>query len=374
MPAAGAVAVEATGAIEGKVTEASSHMPLPGIEVCAITTNFELLGEEESEYEHAFGCAKTGPAGEYKVSELRPESYFVEFFAPGGKLNFVAQLYDGKLELSEASHVSVVAEKTTPDIDAELSPGGEIAGRVTDAATGAPVGEAVACALRANAKGSVEAVSCAVSEANGEYTIRGLPSGAYKLGFIAAGFGTQYYNGKSSEAEAESVSVVAPELTQGIDAALEPGGPPVPAPGSTSPEATPTSKLPGALTTPSSSSSDATLSLAGTRVAVARNGDALVKVDCAGAVTCRAKLTLKTKRMVTVKGRRTLRTVTIGTSVILSIAAGEKATAQIKLDSAGRGLLSADHGRLDVELALVTPGRRQDHSVVLVERTSHGKR
>lgn len=70
---------------------------------------------------------------------------------------------------------------------------------------------------------------------------------------------------------------------------------------------------------------------------------------------------------VRVKGKRVLRTVTIGTSAILSVLDGKTATTQIELDSAGRRLLR-DHGRLKVELALVTPGRKQDESAVLVER------
>jgi|GEM_PF-5765909 hypothetical protein len=70
---------------------------------------------------------------------------------------------------------------------------------------------------------------------------------------------------------------------------------------------------------------------------------------------------------VRVKGKRMLRMVTIGTSTILSILHGKTAIAQIKLDSAGRRLLR-DRGRLEVDLALVTPGRKQDESVVLVER------
>lgn len=49
------------------------------------------------------------------------------------------------------------------------------------------------------------------------------------------------------------------------------------------------------------------------------------------------------------------------------------ATAQIKLDSAGRRLLG-DHGRLEVDLALVTPGRNQAESVVLIERKARPKR
>ncbi len=350
------------------MTEAGSHAPLQGIEVCAITTNFELLGEEESEYEHVFGCTKTGAGGEYEVASLSPGGYFVEFVVPpASKLNYIAQLYDGKYELSEATTVSVAAEKTTSGIEAELPPGAEIAGVVTSAATGAPINEAIACVLRTNAKGQAESVSCGFSEASGTYTIRGIPSGGYKLGFAAEGFEVAYYNGKTSEAEAELVQATAPNLTPGIDEALKPGGPPTPPPGSASAEPTSGTKLSGGLGASSSPSPNSTLSLTGKRIAVARDGDALVKVDCAGTESCRAKLTLRVKLAVRVKGKRMLRTVTIGTSTILSVLHGKTATAQIELDSAGRKLLR-DHGRLEVDLALVTPGRKQDESVVLIER------
>jgi hypothetical protein len=364
-----AQAAEALGGISGKVTEAAgSHAPVQGIEVCAITANFELLGEEESEYEHAFGCSKTGAEGEYEVASLRPEGFYVEFVPPpGSELNYIAQLYDGRYALSEATTVSVAAEKTTPNIDAELSVGAEIAGIVTSAATGAPVDEAVACALRTNAKGQVEVPGCGSSEASGAYTIRGLPSGGYKVGFEAAGFEVAYYNGKTSEAEAELVQATAPNLTPGIDETLKPGGPPTPPPGSASAESTSGTKLSGGLGGSSSPSPNSTLSLSGKRIVVARDGDALVKVDCAGTEGCRAKLTLRIKMAVRVKGKRMLRTVTIGTSVILSVLHGRTATAYIKLDSAGRKLLR-ERGRLEVDVELVTPGRKRDESVVLVER------
>jgi hypothetical protein len=114
-------------------------------------------------------------------------------------------------------------------------------------------------------------------------------------------------------------------------------------------------------------SADATLSFAGRRIPVARDGYALVKVDCAGAASCLAKLTLKVKRTVRIKGKRKLRTVTIGTAII-SITAGKKVTAKIKLDATGRGLLNAARGRLSVELALVTHEHDQDERVVLVKQ------
>jgi Carboxypeptidase regulatory-like domain len=367
-------AAEALGGIAGTVTEFGSHAPLAGIEVCAVTTNFELLGEEESEYEHAFGCVKTGTAGEYEVASLRPGSYYVEFFpVPLSKLNYIALLYDGKYELSEATSVAVTAEKTTLDINAELLPGAEITGVVTSAVTGAPINEATVCALRTNTKGPSELVSCGSSEASGAYTIRGLQSGGYKVGFAASGFETAFYNGKISEAEAELVQATAPNLTPGIDGALKPGITPTAPPGSASGESSSGAKLSGGLGASSSPSPKSTLSLAGRHIPVAHDGDALVKVDCAGTESCRAKLTLRVKMAIHVKGKRMLRTVTIGTSAILSIFHGKTALAQIKLDPEGLRLLR-DHERLHVDLVLVAPGRKQDDSVVLVERRTRSKK
>jgi hypothetical protein len=368
-------AAEALGGIEGQVTAAPTRAPVQGIEVCAITTNFELLGEEESEYQHVFACTKTGADGEYKVTELDPGTYYVDFVATAASgLNYLPQIYDDKLELSEATQVTVTAEKATPEIDAELSPGGEMAGTVTDALTGAPVGGAIVCALKAGPTGS-EPVGCAIAEANGEYTIRGLPTGSYKLGFLAPGFETEYYKDKTSEAEAEVLSVTAPQLISGIDETLAPGEPGPSETGSTSPTSgSPTAKLPGASGTQSSSAPETTVSLIGTRISVVRNGDAMVKLACSDAAACSARLILEARRLVKVNGKKLLRTVTIGKSAILSIGAGKRLTATIQLDSAARRLLRAHHGQLQVHLTLATLGGKQDDRVVLVEQKRRGSR
>ncbi len=179
----------------------------------------------------------------------------------------------------------------------------------------------------------------------------------------------QYYKYKSSEAEAEPVSVMAPALVSGIDAALTPGGPPALGPGSAAPtETMPTTNVPGALHTQSTSGPETTLSLVGRRISVARDGDATLTLACAAATTCPAKLTLKLRRLVKVKGKKVLQSITIGKSAILSIAAGKRLTVRIELNAEGRRLLLADHGRLAADLTLATHGGRQDDSVVLVER------
>jgi hypothetical protein len=353
------------------VTDASSHAPVAGIRVVAITTNFALLGEEESEYEHVVGDATTGAAGEYKVPELRPGTYYVEFLTPpASTLNYVPQLYGDTLQLAAATKVTVVAEKTTPEIDAALSPGAEISGTVTNASTGAPVDEAVACALTTNTSGELQAVACVQSAANGVYTLRGLPTGSYKLGFFGKGFEVQYYKDKTSEAEAESISVTAPELASGIDEAMTPESQMTPEQGpESSTEATPTtSKLgSGPITTQAQKTPETTLSLLGKRVAVASDGDAVVRLSCTGAVSCGAKLTFGVQQRVKVKGKKVLRTVTIGKSAILSIGAGKRLTLRIKLDAAARRLLK-DHGRLDVKLVLKTLAGERDENIVLVEK------
>jgi len=70
---------------------------------------------------------------------------------------------------------------------------------------------------------------------------------------------------------------------------------------------------------------------------------------------------------VTIKGRRVTRAFAIGTTPVLSIAAGKTQIAHIKLDAAVRALLRG-HQELRVELALATPGRKRAESVVLVGR------
>jgi carboxypeptidase family protein len=354
---------EAYGGLEGKVTDASSRDPIQGIEVCAFASDYELLGEQESEYEHAEGCEKTAAGGEYEISGLSPGGYYVVFFSlPETNLDYVGELYSGASELSAATLVPVTAEKTTPNIEAQLSLGAEISGRLTDAQTGAPVAGAYVCALRTSAKSPLESLSCAFSEANGEYTLRGLPSGSYKLGFVAKGFEIAYYNGKSTAAEADAVSVVAPGLTTGIDDALTPGTAPLAGLGTSPPGgSTPGSNLPGSLTP------RAILSLIGRRLKVMADGRALVKVACAGPSSCTAKLTLRATKTTIVKGERVRHTVAVGTSPVLTIAAGRTQTDAIRLDSAARAFLGG-HGELRVELLLATLGHKQDESVLLVER------
>ncbi|MGH2902173.1 MAG: hypothetical protein ACRDK7_01045 [Solirubrobacteraceae bacterium] len=80
---------------------------------------------------------------------------------------------------------------------------------------------------------NAEDFGCATTNVSGKYTIAGLESGEYEVGFFSPFGGsldyvTQYYNDKSSASEATPVSVTAPATSAGIDAAMQTvGAPPV---------------------------------------------------------------------------------------------------------------------------------------------------
>src|SRR5208283_556708 len=196
-------ALQPSGQISGTVTDASTKADVAGIEVCASTS------------EHVFAsCATTNSSGEYTIAGLASGSYTVEFASSFTGANYITQYYNGKSKFSEATPVSVTTGTTTPDINAALQPGGEVSGKVTNASTKASVEGIEVCAYTSE----LGFVRCATTNASGEYTIAGLSTGEYKVEFtsISTSYVTQYYNGKSSLSEANSVSVTAGTTTPNI--------------------------------------------------------------------------------------------------------------------------------------------------------------
>lgn len=132
------VALQTGGVIAGKATDASTHAGIADIEVCA----------DEAEFGR---CASTNANGEYAIVGLSG-TYNVGFYADNENLNYVSQT-DEK--------VSVSAGGTASGVNAELHPGGQITGRVTDVSTHDGLTKIEVCASEVG--GEVE--SCAETTA-----------------------------------------------------------------------------------------------------------------------------------------------------------------------------------------------------------------
>jgi hypothetical protein len=137
-------------------------------------------------------------------------------FAPSG-LNYLPQFYTGASSLSGAEPVAVTTGSDTSGIDAALAVGGQISGTVTDASTTSPVAGVEVILYDSNG----DLVALAQTTSDGTYTITGLITGSYRVGFNPGGtYVPQFYNGKSSLAVADTVSVTAGATATGVDAAL----------------------------------------------------------------------------------------------------------------------------------------------------------
>jgi hypothetical protein len=204
------------GTITGAAIEAGSEHPIRGLSVCA-----SAHGGEYS------GCTVTAADGKYAITGLPADpKYQVEFFA-GKELNYLTQYYDGKEGLGNWDPVPVLVGEITDEVDAVMKPGAQIAGKVTEDGTAAPLGGIEVCALDpANNPRAQEFEQCALTDAAGDYTIRSLRSGTFVVAFSRErglggdGYLTQYYDGVSSAAQATAIAVAPPETRAGINAHL----------------------------------------------------------------------------------------------------------------------------------------------------------
>ncbi len=160
-------------------------------------------------------CTYTEANGEYAIVGLRAGSYQVRFQGDGD----AAQYYDGAYLAKEATPVVVSAASTRSGIDAALSPGGSIRGKVTAAAGGKDASGVTVCASLVGGEPAV--AGCGQTSNRGEYSIGGLDPGSYTVEFADKGkYETEFYDGVSSAAEATPVAVDLGAPSEGIDAEM----------------------------------------------------------------------------------------------------------------------------------------------------------
>jgi Carboxypeptidase regulatory-like domain len=172
---------------------------------------------------HSISCQVTASnsGGEYTIGGLPSGSYRVSFSAYGEGVNYLSQYYNGRALEGEANPVAVTAPNATAGIDAALSAGGQIAGRVTAASGGAALANIEVCVMA-----PALLPRCTTTNAGGEYTLTSLPSGSYSVEFYS--FEAEVFSasegGNYLSQSDPGVSVTAGNTTSNVDAALPTGG------------------------------------------------------------------------------------------------------------------------------------------------------
>ncbi|HEY3383078.1 MAG TPA: carboxypeptidase regulatory-like domain-containing protein [Vicinamibacterales bacterium] len=202
--------------ITGAVTAGGN--PVNGIEIDLYSTGSRFLLSRT-----------TDTAGGFGFNGLPPGTYFVQTAAsPSG---YLEQTYNGVncggvgCDTSAGTSVTVAAGQTLSGINFSLSRGGAISGTVTNGT--APVAGVTVTAVTRSGFGTYPGV---VTDAQGMYTINGLPAGLYVVratGVAADGYVTELYNGLSCASctylSGTSVPVTQGQTTPGINFILAHG-------------------------------------------------------------------------------------------------------------------------------------------------------
>ncbi len=203
------------GGITGAVTAEGSGDPLQDVSV--------FLYNPAGDY---LSSTSVNASGLYTFTALASGVYYVRFNPYGDSDQYLEEYYDGQLDLQSADPVTVTAPAMVSGIDASLTLGAVITGRVTgnDNPQGLP-------------DISVNVYDCygfyagyASTNESGYYTTTGLLAGGYRIAFSPNSSGDsraylrEYYNDKTNLDDANLVTVANGETKTGMDAVLARGG------------------------------------------------------------------------------------------------------------------------------------------------------
>ncbi len=207
------------GEITGRVLDASGS-PVGGI--CAYAYLDLPMGQST-----LYNDVATAQDGAYTFLGMESGTYTIEFVPSCyGPSPYAVDWYPNSPSQAKAAPVNVDAPATAGGIDVQLSAGGSITGRVTDAA-GTGLGGICINPIEATTSGEVVTFVETSTDAEGNYTVTGLPPGEAVLDFFSGCGGGDYigtFDGGSTQLSARPIPITAGDTTSGIDVTMSPGG------------------------------------------------------------------------------------------------------------------------------------------------------
>jgi hypothetical protein len=206
------------GSIAGTVTAEAGGQPLADVEVCGVSASSTLKV-----------CDETDSSGAYELHSLTTGAYRVGFRPQRSSAAYAPGFYDGAASSSGATLVPVSATQITSGIDGELAVGARVEGVVT--ASGSPLATIPVCLF---AVGAASAQSCTETGPGGTYSLSGIATGSYQVGFNlgpaeiggtgatggVGGYLPQYYDAVPIRAAAQTLLLSGPESLSGVNADL----------------------------------------------------------------------------------------------------------------------------------------------------------
>lgn len=204
--------------ISGHVTDASTGDSLAN--VC-------VLGMDQPESDDPTGgYACTDEDGNYQMTGVAPGTWYVAVDDDSGA--HPRTWYPGTTDPAAAVAVTTTGGQDTSAVDVALSPAAYVSGTITRASTGQPLPDVCVVAQRASDDAFLRNGGPNIcSDADGHYTVGGLPAGHVKIEFGPSGYEellAQWAYGKDSAATASLIPVVAGQTTTGVNAAMREGG------------------------------------------------------------------------------------------------------------------------------------------------------
>ncbi len=190
------------GLVSGTVSETGSGGPVPGAMVAALhTSDFAMATSAGADRGGRY--TMLAPVGDYYVYLLDPAVMHTSGFYG-------------------APDVVSVAEGETTAVDPAMAPTtGAVTGTVTETGTGDPIEGALAVTLE---EATMIAGVGSVSDADGGYTITGVPGGSHAAVFVdlTGGHRPEFYNDHPDLGGLDVISVTGGQTTADVDAALDP--------------------------------------------------------------------------------------------------------------------------------------------------------